>query len=127
MFRFLCTVQQPMWRGSSQCASCGYSQWICKQAQDNGYELDDACDCIKAIKNGIAVLSTVHNGVLRETVCPRLGIAQTYQERVDTCARLEEEVDFWGLKVNRLLNVFHKLAHGYDGVTGKSNVRVVPK
>jgi hypothetical protein len=127
MFRFLCTVQQPMWRGSSQCASCGYSRRICKQAQDDGFELDDACDCIQAIKKGITVLLNVHDGVLREIVCPRLVIAETHQERVATRAWLEEEVDFWGLKVNRLLTVFHELADGYDGVTGKSNVRAVPE
>ncbi|KAH7074970.1 hypothetical protein BKA63DRAFT_514099 [Paraphoma chrysanthemicola] len=126
LLRFLCTVQQPTWRGSGRCASCGYSRRICRQAHDDGFELDDDCSCIKAVKMGIAVLSTIHDGVLRELVCPQLVIARTHQDRADTRAWLLEEVDFWGIKVNRLLAVFHKLADGYDGLTEKSNVATVP-
>jgi hypothetical protein len=97
------------------------------QAHEEGFELDDDCNCIKAVKKGIAVLLTVHDGVLRETVCPQLVIAQTHQGRAGTRAWLEEEVDFLGIKVDRLLTVFHVLADGYDGLTGKSNVRMVPE
>jgi hypothetical protein len=118
--RFLCTVQR---RESDQCASCGYSRQICLQAHDDGFELDDDCHCVKAVKKGVAVLLTVHNGVLRETVCPQLVIARTGQERADTRAWLEGEVDFWGIKVDRLLSVFHKLADGYDGLRGKSKYK----
>jgi hypothetical protein len=126
MLRFLCTVQQPLWKGNGQCASCGYSRQICKQAHGDGFELeDDDCGCIKAVKKGIAVLLTTQDGVLRETVCPQLVIAQTHQERADTRAWLEEEVDLWGMKVQRLLTLFYKLADGYDGLTGKSDVGTV--
>jgi hypothetical protein len=75
------------------------------------------------VKKGIAVLLTVRDRVLRETICPQLVIAQTPRKRADIRAWLEEEVDFWGMKVNRLLYLFHKLADGYDGLTGKCSVR----
>lgn len=32
-----------------------------------------------------------------------------------------------GIRVNKLLTIFHNLADGYDGLTGKSNVRAVPE
>jgi hypothetical protein len=79
------------------------------------------------VKKGIAVLLTVQDGVLRETICPQLVIAQTPRKRADIRAWLEEEVDFWGMKVNRLLSLLHKLADEYDGLTGKSNVRAASK
>jgi hypothetical protein len=120
MLRFLCTVKQPLWRGDGQCASCGYSRQICRQAHDGGFGLDDDCGYIKAVKKGIAVLLTVHDNILRETVCPQLVIAQPHQERAITRAWLEVEDDFLGLKIDRLLTIFQKLADGYDGLTEKS-------
>jgi hypothetical protein len=75
------------------------------------------------VKKGIAVLLTVQDGVLRETVCLQLVIAQTYRKRADIRAWLKEEVDFGGMKLNRLLTLFHKLANRYDGLIGKSNLR----
>jgi hypothetical protein len=65
--------------------------------------------------------------VLRESICPQLVIAETHQGRVDTRAWLEQKVEFWGIKVNKPLTIFHSLADGYDGLTGKSNVRAVPE
>jgi hypothetical protein len=114
-----------MWRGSGQCASCRYPQQICRDACDDRSELDEDCSCIVAVKKGIAVLLTIHSGVLRETIYPQLVIAETHQGRVDTRACLEQEVEFWGIRVDKLLTVFHDLADGYDGLTGKSNVRAV--
>jgi hypothetical protein len=75
------------------------------------------------VKKGIAVLLTVQDGVLRETVCPQLVIAQTHRKRADTRAWLKEEVDFGGMKLDRLLTLFNKLADGYDGLIRKSSVR----
>jgi hypothetical protein len=48
------------------------------------FEFDDDCDCIIAVKKGMAVLLTVHDGLLRETVCPQLLIAQAHQGRANT-------------------------------------------
>jgi hypothetical protein len=70
MLRFLCSVEQLIWRGSGQCASCRYPQQICREARDDESELDEDCSCIVAVKKGITVLLTVHNGVLREIICP---------------------------------------------------------
>lgn len=95
ILRFLCTVEQPKWRGSGHCASCRYPQQICKDACDDESEFDEDCSCIVAIKKGIAVLLTVHSGVLREIICPQLVITETHQGRVDTRAWLEQEVEFW--------------------------------
>ena len=123
MLRFLCTVQQPASREDSQCASCGYSRWICREPQDYGFELERDCPCVEAVKKGIAVLLTVHDGTLGKTVYPQLVIASTHQERADIRTWLEGEDDFWGIRVNRLLTMFHKLADGYDALTGKPHVR----
>jgi hypothetical protein len=79
------------------------------------------------VKKSIAVLLTMQDEVLRETICPQLVIAQTHRKRADIRAWLEEEVDFWGIKVNRLLSLFYKLADGHDGLTGTSNVRTAPE
>jgi hypothetical protein len=127
MLRFLCTVEQPKWRGSGQCASCRYPQQICRDACDDEPEFDEDCSCIVAIKKGIAVLLTVHSGLLRGISCPQLVIAETYQGRVDTRSWLEQEVEFWGIRVNKLLTILQDLADGCDGLTGKSNVRAVPE
>jgi hypothetical protein len=75
------------------------------------------------VKKGIAVLLTVQDGVLRETICPQLVIAQTPRKRADIRAWLKEEVDFGVMKLNRLLTLFHKLADGHNALIGKSNVR----
>jgi hypothetical protein len=123
MLRFLCTVQQPARREDGQCASCGYSRRICRLPQDYGFELERDCPCVEAVKKGIAVLLTVHDGMLGKIVYPQLVIANAHQERADNRAWLEGEDDFWGIQVNRLLTVFHKLADGYDGLTGKTHVR----
>lgn len=96
MLCFLCTVEQPKWRGSGQCASCRSSQQICREACDDRSELDEDCSCIAVVKKGIAVLLTVHSGVLGEIICPQLVIAETHQGRVATRAWLEQEVEFWG-------------------------------
>jgi hypothetical protein len=125
MLRFLCAVQQPASREDSQCASCGYSRQICRYPQDIGFELERDCPCVEAVKKGIAVLLTVHNGMLGKTVYPQLVIANTHQKRADTRAWLEGEDEFWGIRVNRLLTVFHKLADGYDGLTGETHTREV--
>lgn len=96
MLCFLCTVEQPKWRGSGQCASCRSSQQICREACDDRSELDEDCSCIAVVKKGIAVLLTVHSGVLGEIICPQLVIAETHQGRVATRAWLEQEVELWG-------------------------------
>ena len=126
ILQLLCTVEQPNWKRRDQCASCGYKRQICMWPQDPGFELDRDCNSVRAIKNGIAVLLTVHDGVLRKTIFPHLERAKTKQERAETRAWFEEEVTFWGSKANRLLEVFHRLADAYDGVTGKDNTRPVP-
>ena len=69
------------------------------------------------------MLLTVHDGTLGKTVYPQLVIASTHQERADIRTWLEGEDDFWGIRVNRLLTMFHKLADGYDALTGKPHVR----
>lgn len=79
------------------------------------------------MSKGLAVLLTIHDGVLRETVCLQLVIAQTHQERANTCVWLEEEDDFWVVKVDRLLTIFHKLVDRYDGLIEKSIIRIVPE
>jgi hypothetical protein len=56
MLRFLCTVEQPEWRGSGQCVSCRYPQQICRDACDDESELDEDCSCIVAVNKGISVL-----------------------------------------------------------------------
>jgi hypothetical protein len=75
------------------------------------------------VKKGIAVLLTVQDGVLRETVCLEPVIAQTYRKRADIRASLKEEVNFGVVKLNRLLTLFHKLVDEHNALIGNSNVR----
>jgi hypothetical protein len=78
MLRFLCTAQQPASREYGQCASCAYSRRICRLPQDYGFELEQICPCVEAVKKDIAVLLSVHDGMLGKTVYPELVIAKTH-------------------------------------------------
>lgn len=126
MVRFLEGIDLISLEGSGQCTTCGCPQEICRLAKD-GKRSSSKEGCFRGtrMRNGIAVILVVQDSVLREILFPIICVEQPNIRSKRICKWMGEQVDFWVIKVPRLVLIFQKPADGYDGITRKVHSRAV--